>query len=249
MEDIQRLLQMISCEMASEAYFVSETSTGSDGETQYYNPGQQYTDALVSAKLEAGNGGALSFPQQCANEFTGNYTVVAQHFDNNFGFSGTLLRDRETNELILSLRSTEFHNDLIRDGLADIEIFNKGYAFGQIASMEVFYQDLIANVDGMCSNTKLTVTGYSLGGHLATAFEELHPDIVNKVYTFNGAGVGHISNPEMTLETLITPFVDLIEADPELGYTSPSYILQLAAASLFTVGAGTNDVIDAISGR
>ncbi|MBC5767322.1 beta strand repeat-containing protein [Ramlibacter albus] len=40
------------------------------------------------------------------------------------------------------------------------------------------------------AGSKLVVTGYSLGGHLATAFDLLYPNVATESYTFNGAGVG-----------------------------------------------------------
>jgi hypothetical protein len=40
----------------------------------------------------------------------------------------------------------------------------------------------------------LTVTGYSLGGHMATAFTLLYGDRVGHTYTFNSAGLGGVPN-------------------------------------------------------
>jgi hypothetical protein len=40
------------------------------------------------------------------------------------------------------------------------------------------------------NGSNLTVTGYSLGGHLAAAFNELNPGVASATYTFNGAGIG-----------------------------------------------------------
>jgi pimeloyl-ACP methyl ester carboxylesterase len=40
----------------------------------------------------------------------------------------------------------------------------------------------------IASGQKVTVTGYSLGGHLATAFNIMHGEDVDRVVTFNGAG-------------------------------------------------------------
>ena len=47
---------------------------------------------------------------------------------------------------------------------------------------------------------QITVTGYSLGGHLATAFHILHQDerIIKNTFTFNGAGVGYIGGDKLT---------------------------------------------------
>ena len=73
-----------------------------------------------------------------------------------------------------------------------------GWAFGQIADMKEWFDEL--NVDpGKLQGKNFSVTGYSLGGHLATAFNLLmyeagQADRIFETYTFNGAGVGEIKN-------------------------------------------------------
>ncbi len=62
--------------------------------------------------------------------------------------------------------------------------------------MEDWYQSLVAR---QLINGPLSVTGYSLGGHLATAFNLLHPGAAAEVVTFNGAGVGKIGTADETL--------------------------------------------------
>jgi hypothetical protein len=112
------------------------------------------------------------------------------------------MRDTTTGEYTLSFRSTEYRNqaqggDWERDGLlgADGEIFSDGFAFGQLAAMEDYYQSLKAS-GKLPTGSTLNVTGYSLGGHLATVFTELHyndNDIAfGHTYTFNGAGRGPV---------------------------------------------------------
>ena len=49
------------------------------------------------------------------------------------------------------------------------------------------------------AQNQFTVTGYSLGGHLATVFTELYADRVAQTYTFNGAGRGAFR--DLTLST------------------------------------------------
>ncbi len=57
--------------------------------------------------------------------------------------------------------------------------------------MEKYYQQLKA--DGwLPQGATLNVTGYSLGGHLATVFTELHAAEIQRTYTFNGAGHGEL---------------------------------------------------------
>ncbi|ATQ75852.1 hypothetical protein CR152_15950 [Massilia violaceinigra] len=99
--------------------------------------------------------------------------------------------------MILSFRSTEFVDDAVRDNLATntLEIKNTGWAWGQINDMENWYSKLVA--DGKLSGG-FGVTGYSLGGHLATAFNLLHPGVAKEVVTFNGAGVGQVRTGDLT---------------------------------------------------
>ena len=79
-----------------------------------------------------------------------------------------------------------------------MEISDEGWAFGQIADMEKWVQSLRAN--GFIGEGKeVSVTGYSLGGHLATVFNILYnyekSDIKFKqTFTFNGVGVGLDNN-------------------------------------------------------
>jgi Ca2+-binding RTX toxin-like protein len=134
-----------------------------------------------------------------AKDFAQRYQIVDHHANDATGFSATLLKDTATNTYTLSFRSTEYQNqaqggDWERDGQpgASGEIFFKGFAFGQLVSMEKYYQKL--KTDGVLpSGATLTVTGYSLGGHLATVFTELHEDEIQHTYTFNGAGRGEIA--------------------------------------------------------
>ncbi|MCU7805079.1 MAG: hypothetical protein KZQ96_17970 [Candidatus Thiodiazotropha sp. (ex Lucinoma borealis)] len=42
------------------------------------------------------------------------------------------------------------------------------------------------------SNTAVDITGHSLGGHLAMLFTVMFPDVIDHVYTYNGAGLGGI---------------------------------------------------------
>jgi hypothetical protein len=78
-------------------------------------------------------------------------------------------------ELVLSFRSTEFVDDAARDNQATnaMEIAEVGFALGQIADMEKWYAELRADPTKIPAGASLSVTGYSLGGHLATAFNLL----------------------------------------------------------------------------
>lgn len=60
--------------------------------------------------------------------------------------------------------------------------------------MEEWYAELSKkNLRG-----NFAVTGYSLDGHLATAFNLLHPGAAKEVVTFNGAGVGKAATGDVT---------------------------------------------------
>jgi dienelactone hydrolase len=58
--------------------------------------------------------------------------------------------------------------------------------------MKKWVDGLYANNDTVAGKA-LNVTGYSLGGHLATAFNFLYPGAMQNTYTFNGAGVGSVT--------------------------------------------------------
>jgi Ca2+-binding RTX toxin-like protein len=144
-------------------------------------------------ELMSGNNRASRFTQIQAEEFNAKYQMVENKANTSTGFSGTLFKDRETDELIISFRSTEFIDDAAKDNQATntLEIKEKGWAFGQIDDMKTWVDELTAQ--GKITQP-LTVTGYSLGGHLATAFNLLYPRMVDATYTFNGAGVGKITD-------------------------------------------------------
>lgn len=134
-----------------------------------------------------------------AHDFAHSFQIIDHHANDATGFSATLMRDRTTGEYTLSFRSTEAKHqaaggDWERDGLsgADGEIAQTGFALAQLVSMEKYYRSLKADPTKLPAGAVLNVTGYSLGGHLATVFTELHASEVNATYTFNGAGRGRI---------------------------------------------------------
>ena len=182
-----------------------------------------------------GNNRTSKFTATQAEEFAQKWEIVSHVANTGTGFSGTLFRARksdvagkedlktgipktgiEEGDLVISFRSTEFIDDSAHDNQATntLEIKNKGWAFGQIADMEKWVQSLKkAKIIG--DGKEVSVTGYSLGGHLATAFNILHnydkSDIkVKQTFTFNGAGVGLDNNgnemPREKLENIITTF-------------------------------------------
>ncbi len=64
---------------------------------------------------------------------------------------------------------------------------------------------------------QVSVTGYSLGGHLATIFTELHPSEVIHTYLFNAAGRGTLDATMPSLGQLIGAY-DAILGDPAEAY-------------------------------
>lgn len=164
----------------------------------------------LKAALKLGNGHASRFTDTEATEFLKHWEVVAQRANSPSGFSGTLFRciqddpatGAKKNELVMSMRSTEFIDDAARDNQATntLEIKDHGFAFGQIADMEEWYASLV--LEGKITDpNQLSVTGYSLGGHLATVFNLLRSEAgtqLKQVVTFNGAGVGTWDTPTLT---------------------------------------------------
>jgi pimeloyl-ACP methyl ester carboxylesterase len=154
------------------------------------------------ALLTDGNKHSSRMTPAQAAKFVSEWKVISHQPNTATGFSATLFesqvhdpaRDLYLGKLVISIRSTEFIEDSARDSKAtnELEIRQTGWAFGQIADMEAWWNSLPAWVrDG----SKVDVTGYSLGGHLATAFYLMHPDKVERGYTFNGAGVGLLKEP------------------------------------------------------
>ncbi|MEO6112094.1 MAG: hypothetical protein ABIQ24_09740 [Nitrospiraceae bacterium] len=135
-----------------------------------------------------------------AQAFVSRYQIVDHHANDATGFSATLLFDTQSQQYTLSMRSTEYRDQVVggdweRDGIsgADGEIADHGFALAQLVSMERYWNELTAPGGRLAPGAKVNVTGYSLSGHLATVFTEMHVDQVLQTYTFNGAGRGFVS--------------------------------------------------------
>ncbi|MEZ5446102.1 MAG: calcium-binding protein [Gammaproteobacteria bacterium] len=146
------------------------------------------------------------------DDFLATWEVIDHIPNDTSGFSATLLRNRHTGKYTLSFRSTESKRwedggDNERDGGdgADGEISFDGFAWAQLHNMEQYFQHLLRGelyTSGYASSStgdlvgtalqsgQITVTGYSLGSHLAQLFTLMHYDTVEHAYTFNGAGFG-----------------------------------------------------------
>ena len=151
---VQELQKYADLQMAAEAFLANE-----DGSLK---------GSLIPV-LTGGNFHASRFTAPQADAFLKEWEVVAQKPTTSTGFSGTLFKNRKTDELVISLRSTEFIDDYVRDNIATNkqEIFDTGFAWGQLRDMVEWYEGLRGAY--LPPGAKPTVTGYSLGGHLATA--------------------------------------------------------------------------------
>ena len=83
-----------------------------------------------------------------ADEFMQRYQIIDHHPNDATGFSATLLYDTKENRYTLSFRSSEYRlsqdgGDFDRDVLgADTEINKYGLAFGQLDSMQRYFENL-----------------------------------------------------------------------------------------------------------
>ena len=134
---------------------------------------QLFVGSDLRRGLAEGNNRSLKFTQTQAETFAADWIVLAQK-STTTGFSGTLFYNTKTFERVLSFRSTEFIDDHARDNQATnaMELAEGGFALGQIADMEAWYKTLAEN-PAMLKGQTFSVTGYSLGGHLATTFNLL----------------------------------------------------------------------------
>ncbi|MGZ5145742.1 MAG: calcium-binding protein, partial [Burkholderiales bacterium] len=185
-----------------------------------------------------------------AEEFIKRYKVVDHHPNDATGFSATLLYDTKENRYTLSFRSSEYRlpqdgGDFDRDVLgADTEINKYGLAFGQLDSMQRYFENLSSGKnwkgvqteqlaqfkDLIASGGQINVTGYSLGGHLATVFTETHLTQVSAAYVFNSPGRGNLQG---SLSAVLTYFRQVMN-DPALAVGVPhneTYQKALAAAN------------------
>src|SRR2546422_7473176 len=186
-------------------------------------------EPLVRQRLALGNNrsefGTLRnktrFTDRQVDEFLSRFQIVDQLSDNpngtsfrdNTGLSATLIKTGAT-QYTLAIRSTEYRNanqggDFQRDtsGGAGRDISNVGFAFAQLDSLEKYYVYLKSKPELLPAGATLNVTGYSLGGHLATVFTELHASEIAQTTIFNGAGRGGISTTVSGLKPEYTPSV------------------------------------------
>lgn len=247
---INRLLEFANMQMAAEAFLSQSVDP---------IPNQPPPDR-VRDRLVDGNNHASKFMPVQAEQFTVQYEVLTQYRNDSLlpgktGFSGTLFRNGATGELTLSIRSTEFIDDAARDNKAtnQLELKELGWGFGQIAEMEAWYNELRGSTaylaDGNGGVKNFNVTGYSLGGHLVTAFnilrreESVATGAANPIaatYTFNGAGTGDILDGRR-LTDLIADF-NRIRAN----YTASAEWTTMSIGDQNVVRAAAQSRVDAI---
>ncbi|MEO7860994.1 MAG: hypothetical protein ABIU05_11205 [Nitrospirales bacterium] len=181
-----------------------------------------------------------------AQQLTQHYQIVNHHANDATGFSATLFKDTTTNTYTLSFRSLEYQNqvdggDWERDGLpgAAGEIAGTGFAIAQLVSMERYYRELKADPNNLPTGAILNVTGYSLGGHLATVFTQLHANDIAATYTFDGAGRGGInggtsglSETERIQEMLQFAETQILDWDP----TGDGFVVGTEGISIVSSG-------------
>ena len=202
-------LTYANLQMAAESLF---------GVTLSDSPGVvKGSSSMSQASLMLGNNRSSKFTQAQAEQFLREWQVVEHKSNTSTGFSGTLFkyagqddpsRGLVNGQLVMSFRSTEFIDDAARDNQATnaMEVAQGGWAMGQIADMENWFNTL-NQPGGALAGRTFSVTGYSLGGHLATAFNLLHQGEgrITATYTFNGAGVGTV-NADKSLAAIVQRF-------------------------------------------
>ena len=199
-----------------------------------------------------------------ADYFLENFEIIDHLPNRSSGFSATLTFNNNTKEYTLSFRSTEFRlpdkgGDKYRDGLeADVSIALQGFALAQLASMEDYYAWLKSS-GTLSSDAVLNVTGYSLGGHLATLFTEMHTQDVKHAYNFNAVGRGDYNRSVGTLRDMITEYRSELRK-LNIGNALPADIFDIKASiglkpgqqqSIYTVSElkAHNAIIDKFSAQ
>ncbi|MGE0331943.1 MAG: calcium-binding protein [Ramlibacter sp.] len=210
---IQKYADAVNLQVAAEAFLKNAKFPENVPEAIVEgNKNNSKQPTVISKLFETGVGARYKLVAH--QDLTQNEELTVQGVTNKSGFSASIFLDTQTQQYTLSFRSTEFADNIRDPGdvRADAaEIGPKGWAFGQIYSMEAFWASLLngtarhginavtildqqALADFRASMTqlggKVNVTGYSLGGNLAEAFTELHRGQVNHTYMFNGAGTG-----------------------------------------------------------
>ena len=165
------------------------------------------TSEYVAALVDAG------MSQKQAEVFADTYAVVDQFTDSLTGFSGTVFSKNGVN--YFAIRGTEgfsFSGAIdwlaniadvgadgiaIRQGLALFNWLQRLYAAPGSTVAQYSYNSTFRMMTGSTTTASgllygqvspVTVTGDSLGGHLAMIMSRLVPNLVSSVYTYNAPG-------------------------------------------------------------
>lgn len=146
------------------------------------------------------------FTTEQFNKFIEKYQIYkpeggeAAHQQNsltNFGFAATIFEETTTHKLTVAFRGTEGDDawnapaDLFEDIILALGLSSTVGEFLQDGEIDDFLED-----SGLASDGKATAgninnvnfVGHSLGGHLTLMAAYKFPDLIDKAYTFNGAG-------------------------------------------------------------
>jgi hypothetical protein len=128
---VSEYLKYADLQMAAEA-FIRDPKTD-----ELRNSGQLLIRALMT-----GNDHSSSFTRVQATEFESQWEALDQIANTTTGFSGTLFRNKDTDELVMSFRSTEFIDDAARDNQATnlLEIATSDWLDGAAGS-DTYYID------------------------------------------------------------------------------------------------------------
>ena len=106
---LTRLLDYARVQMAAEALYGYDARTNPN-----LTPGALYSDPISDIQLTDGNGHASRFTAEDAAKFAAEWEVIEHKSNTSSGFSGTLLKNKNTKDYVLSIRSTEFIDDAAR---------------------------------------------------------------------------------------------------------------------------------------
>jgi Ca2+-binding RTX toxin-like protein len=222
--------------------------------------------------------GATRMTATQAEDFLTRYEILSHLPNTATGFSGALMREITTGAYTLAFRSTEFFpaaqgGDRARDFATNADIGLRGFAFGQIASMESYYRHLQYGesynpVSGQWESDSalddfknrfgvggtggtLNVSGYSLSGNLASVFTYLHRDQLNNAYVINGTGLGDIGQGFLR-DMVATLQARLVSAginvsDPSNGSVYEGQIISFPGEGSIEIPSAYRVIVDAIA--
>lgn len=91
----------------------------------------------------------------------------------------------------------------IRDLIGEVLGNDKLFGFNQTKDADVYLNTIYNKYSGNNPDFKVSVTGHSLGGHLAFSSAISNPSMVNSSYTYNAAGIDFVSTLLLKFRTTI----------------------------------------------